>query len=64
MYEVRAYATQQDFDNVNATVILDGFSRKRDALNEGKLWLTDHKLVKVQSDDREYIEILSQEPRL
>lgn len=58
-YEVRAYKTQSDFDDCHATSVIDGITRKRDALREGRAWLTDHAVVKAQSDDREFIEILT-----
>lgn len=58
-YEVRAYKTQSDFNDCRAANVIDGIIRKRDALREGKMWLSDHAVVKVQSDDREFIEILT-----
>lgn len=61
MYEIKAYKTQKDYDNLDAHVVIDGISRKREALREGKLWLSDHEIVKVQSYDREYIELLGME---
>lgn len=58
-YEVRAYKTQSDFDDCRATNVIDGITSKRDALREGKAWLKDHSIVKVQSDDREFIQVLT-----
>ena len=57
-YEVRTYKTQSDYDNYNGVTAIDGITSKHDALQEGRLWLTDHEVVKVQSDDREFIELL------
>jgi hypothetical protein len=58
-YEVRAYKTRNDFDSFLPTVIIDDLYSEEDALHEGRLWLSDHEIVKVQSDDREFIQVMS-----
>lgn len=61
MYEIRIYATRQDFYNYNATSILDGLQAWRGALKEARRWLSDNEVVKVQSDDREFIQVLTKD---
>lgn len=56
-YDVHIYGTQEDYDNRRPTKVIDGFTTKQHAMDEGQLWLTDHKIVKIQSADREFIEI-------
>jgi hypothetical protein len=63
MYEVRAYKTQEDYRNYTASVILDGLETEQGALDEGECWLSDHEVVKVQSSDREFIQVLERKPR-
>ena len=58
MYEIRIYTTQSDYDNRRPVHILEGLETKEGALDEGRMWLSDHEIVKVQSDDREFIEVL------
>lgn len=62
-YEVRAYKTQKDYDEYHAGTIIEGITRKRDALREAKKWLSDHEVVKVQSYDCEFIEVLKGQKR-
>lgn len=49
-YEVRIYKTQADYDNRQPTQILDGLVTQDGALEEGRMWLSDHEVVKVQSE--------------
>jgi hypothetical protein len=58
LYEVRGYASQDAFDAVKFTIIEDGLHRRTDALRLGHMNLDTFPIVKVQSDDREFIEIL------
>ena len=62
-YEVRAYKTRTNYDERRAAVILDGLVTQDGALDEGRMWLSDHEVVKVQSDDGEFIQVLEREER-
>lgn len=58
-YEILVYESEDDFAfNRSRLPQIDGIARKRDALREGKLWLAEFPIVKVQSSDREFISIL------
>ena len=62
-YEVRVYKDEASYLNstVNEIALIDGITNKRNALKEGKLWLDEFPIVKVQSSDRAFIEVLTQE---
>jgi len=57
-YEVIGYADEAAFNAVQFVEIDDGLLNKREALNLGRSALVEFPIVKVQSDDREFIEIL------
>jgi len=57
-YDITVYETKQDYDEFNGDVIFDGITRKRDALRIGKdEFNKGYSIVKVQSNDREYIKL-------
>jgi len=58
-YEVRGYSSQERFDNVDGTCLEYNMTRKREAMKSGKNMLKIYPIVKVQSSDREFIEILT-----
>ena len=62
-YEVRVYKDEATYLNSSAGEIplIDGITNKRDALKEGKLWLEEFPIVKVQSSNREFIEVLTRD---
>lgn len=61
-YDISVYETQQDYDEYNGEIVFDNISTKRDAMRIGKNELSKgYAIVKVQSDDREYIELLKNE---
>lgn len=49
-----------DYINHNPIILDEGLENKTEALSIGTDFLKSHVLVKVQSDDREFIEILLQ----
>ena len=59
-YEVLVYDSEDDFNRSPLATIpqIDGMTRKREALREGRLWLAEFPIVKVQSSDREFIQVL------
>jgi len=58
-YEVICYSDSDDFEFSRGKIpIIDGITNKRVARKEGRLWLAEFPIVKVQSSDREFIEIL------
>ncbi len=58
-YDVYGYKTQEDFDNRDYVVVDEGLTRRKDAMKIGKDSLNEYAVIKVQSDDREFIEILN-----
>lgn len=57
-YDIHAYNTQADFDAVRFVLMAFDLPRKHEALKLGRDYLAEFPIVKVQSDDREFIEIL------
>ncbi len=59
-YEVLIYNDEDDFNRSPLATIpqIEGMTRKREAMREGRLWLAEAPIVKVQSSDREFIQIL------
>lgn len=56
-YKVYGYKTQNDFENRNFKIVEEGLNKK-DAMQLAKDALKEYAVVKVQSYDREFIEIL------
>jgi hypothetical protein len=58
-YEILGYETKEDFANRNFTVLDEGITRKREAVKIAKdLYNNEpHRVIKLQSDDREFIQI-------
>lgn len=59
-YEIIGYKTKADFEQCTGIVLDDGLLNKEDARNIGKDYLSEYKIIKVQSNDREEIDILEQ----
>ena len=57
-YEVLGYFSQYDFDERNFIIIEEFIPTKKEALEIGEESLELYEIVKVQSNDREEIEIL------
>ncbi|RWC99429.1 MAG: hypothetical protein EOS58_32395 [Mesorhizobium sp.] len=59
-YEVLIYESEEDFNRSQLATLpqIEGMTRKREAMREGRLWLAEAPIVKVQSSDREFIQIL------
>ena len=59
-YEILGYKTKEDFTNRNFTTLDSGITRKREAVNTAKELYNNepYAIMKVQSSDREFIEIL------
>lgn len=68
-YEVLGYASEEAFDACDFTFLDCNITNKRDALGIGNNYLGEYKdgefypVVKVQSDDREFIKILQKEDK-
>ncbi len=62
-YEVIGYKTQADFDNRVQGMSEEGITVKREALKLGKRYLNEYVVVKVQSNDREFIKVLEKYSR-
>lgn len=60
-YEIHCYNSQKDFDEVRFVRMAYDLTRKPEAMRLGRRYLSDFPIVKVQSDDREFIEILERE---
>ena len=60
-YDVYGYSTSSDWDGRNFTILDDGITSKSEALNIGRDFLDEYVVVKVQSSDREEIELLGDE---
>jgi hypothetical protein len=60
-FDVHAYKTERDYLRCQPTTIIDGIVGCDDANKEARKWLSDHAVVKVQSSDRETIEVLRAE---
>lgn len=58
-YEVQGYKSQEDYDKYIYDQIDRDLINKKDALKIGKEFLKDYPIVKVQSSDREFIELLT-----
>lgn len=61
LYDVYTYDTQEDFDNRKTSNIYSGYISMKDAKEVGFDLLEDDKfeVIKVQSYDREEIEIIA-----
>ena len=57
-YEVKAYNSPRQFEKREWVGEVSGFTRKREVMKHAKLMNKHHPIVKVQSSDREFIEIL------
>lgn len=57
-YEVLGYETKEDYEKRKYVVIDEYCSSKKKALKTGNDSLAKYEIVKVQSEDREWIEIL------
>lgn len=57
-YEVIGYANQRDYDNRIRGASEQGITVKREAMKLGRRFLNEYHVVKVQSNDREFIAIL------
>ena len=57
-YEIYGYMTSSDFEGRNFTVLDEGIEDKDEAMKLGEEYLEEYYKVKVQSTDREVIEIL------
>jgi len=60
-YEILGYKSQKDFDNFTSTLLDEGLMNITDAMKNAKDFLIHYPIVKVQSYDREYIEILKRD---
>lgn len=61
-YEILSYDSQEDFDNCNFYIEDEGIIDLEDALKVKDTIIanTPERIVKVQSNDREYIEIFDE----
>jgi hypothetical protein len=57
-YEVKGYESEAAFDAVQFQIVDDGIRYRQAALRVGREALKEFPIVKVQSGDREFIEIL------
>lgn len=57
-YEVICYKSQTDFDNRIQEKSESGITVKREALRLGKKFLKEFPIVKIQSNDREHINLM------
>jgi len=57
-YEVKGYESAEDFDNRLWTAEFEYIPTKKKALAQAKKVNTTHPVVKIQSSDREWIEII------
>jgi hypothetical protein len=62
-YEINFYTSMEDFNNRCVDHNVDGFTKKADAIKHAKLLLNCYQfaVAKVQSMDREFIEIFENE---
>lgn len=58
-YEIVVYDTKVDYFNRNGVIADEGIMDKESALKTGKELLEWYEVVKVQSNDREFIELLT-----
>jgi len=60
-YEILGYKTKQDFTKRNFDVLDEGITNKREAVKVAKELYNNepHRIMKVQSSDREFILILN-----
>ena len=58
-YEIVVYDTEVDYFNRNGIIADEGITDKELALKTGKELLEWYEVVKVQSNDREFIELLT-----
>ena len=60
-YEILGYKTNEDFTSRNFTTLDLGITRKREAVSTAKELYNNkpYAIIKVQSNDREFIQILS-----
>lgn len=61
-YEVLGYDHQEDFDVHTASLLATGLLIRSEAIDLAREQLATFPIVKVQSDDREFIEVLRREP--
>lgn len=60
-YEILVYQTSSDYEGRNFNEAETGITNKKTAIKIGKSYLDDNYQVKVQSNDREFIQLLSKE---
>lgn len=61
-FEVLGYASQEDFDTRDFMPIAAGLEMRSDALDLARGQLEKFPIVKVQSNDRDFIQVLRREP--
>ncbi len=59
-YEIVVYETKVDYFNRQGVIADDGIENKSEALKTGKELTEWYEVVKVQSNDREFIELFTQ----
>jgi hypothetical protein len=57
-YEIQGYISESAFEQYLPLPLESGYLRKETALRDGKKFLEMYPIVKVQSSDREFIEVL------
>lgn len=59
-YEILGYKTKEDFTKRNSSILDEGITNKKDAVKTAKeLYFNEpYAIMKVQSNDREFIQIL------
>lgn len=60
-YEILGYKSKEDFTNRNSIILDEGITNKREAVKIAKELYNNepHRIMKVQSSDREFILILN-----
>lgn len=59
-YEIVVYETKVDYFNRQGVIADEGIKNKSEALKTGKELTEWYEVVKVQSNDREFIELFTQ----